>query len=274
MNPGRMRLAAAFVALFTLALFGCGKKAAHTVCTGGVDGPVVAGAALFELDDYGSSNRCDGADVADGTIPPLLTRTFTPGSPISMALPPGAHTLVLRAFADAGGGTPIGSGCVEVQLAAGGDFCFDLSLAPIVAEGGLDGGGGGGAGGDGGGGVGGGGGGGGSDDLGCAPVTHSDGLGDSFVDCVALGTQDTTQAYKAANAWDPSGTIDMPPRNYSDNKGSLIYICDKSAARGACGCWTWNATGQYAGVGRALATAGAGGTKCFIPFNSTYPAWN
>ncbi len=272
MGAGSMRFWGALVAVSALALASCSARRAHTVCTGGSDGPVVAGAALFELDDYGTLDHCNGADVADGTIAPVSTHTFAPGTAISTSLPPGPHTLVLRAFADTAGGTPIGSGCVEVQLAAGGDFCFDLSRSPVVSI--SDGGSGGGGGGGGGAGGGGGGGGGGNADLGCGAVTHSDGLGDTWQDCVALGTQDTTQAYKAADAWDATGTIDMPPRNYSDSKGSLIYICDQSSTRGACACWTWGATGQYAGVGRALATPGAGGTKCFIPFNSTYPSWN
>ncbi len=270
MGASSMRSSGVLVAVSALMIMSCGDKRAQTVCTGGVNGPVVEGAALFELDDYGTADHCDGAVVADGTIAPVSTHTFVPGSAISLSLPPGAHTLVLRAFADAGGGTPIGSGCTEVQLAAGGNFCFDVTLTPVVASDvdlGMGGGGGGGSGG-------GGGGGGGPMDLGCAPVTHDDGLGDNWVDCVALGTQNSTQVYKAANAWDATGTIDMPPRSYSDNKGSLLYICDRSATRGACACWTWNATGQYAGVGRALATNGAGGTKCFIPFNSTYPSWN
>jgi hypothetical protein len=247
------------------ALASCGDSGTRTACKGGVDSSLVTGAALFQLDDYGATNHCDGNDVADGTIAPLSSHTFAPGAAISLPLPPGAHTLVLYAFADPSGDTPIGSGCVETTLAAGGDFCFDLMLAP-VDEPGSDGG----AGGSGGGG--GGGGGSGGSDGGCS-VTHSDGLGDTFVDCVALGTQDTTQAHKAADAWDSTGSINALARSYSDNKGSLLYICDQSVARNACACWTWNGTGQYAGTGRALATAGKP-SQCFIPFNGTYPAWN
>src|SRR5690242_9769339 len=103
-----MRASSCVAVLSALALAGCGQKRAHSVCSGGLAGPVVAGAALFELDDYGATEHCDGADVADGTIAPLTTHTFAPGTPISSSLPPGPHTLVLRAFADTGGGTPIG----------------------------------------------------------------------------------------------------------------------------------------------------------------------
>jgi hypothetical protein len=259
-KSGEMRATIGMLAACSLALAGCGDQRAHTVCTGGTDGPVVAGAVLFELDDYGAGNQCDGADVADPTVAPVTSHTFAAGAPISAALPPGAHTLVLRAFADSAGDTEIGSGCVDVNVSAGGDFCFDLSLTPTLDDGGdaRD--------------LAGGGGGGGGDDGGCA-VTHSDGLGDTFVDCVALGTQNTTQAHKAAGAWDATGTTDALAKSYSDNKGSLLYICDQSTARNACACWTWNGTGQYAGAGRALATAGKP-TQCFIPFNGTYPAWN
>jgi len=263
-----MRATAVLVCCSSVVLLaGCGDSRAHTVCNGGVDGPVVAGAVLYELDDYGTGNSCDGSDVADGTIAPESTRSFAAGAAISLSLSPGRHTIVLRAFSDSAGAAELGSGCTEVTLAAGGNFCFDITLEPRAVvggeDGGLD------LGGNGGGG---GGGGGGPSDLGCAPVTHFDGLGDVWYDCVPLGTQDATQVYKAANAWDATGTISAMPRSYSDNKGTLNYICDQSAARGACACWTWNTTGQYAGPGRALATGGT--TKCFIPFGSTYPSWN
>src|SRR5262249_28039875 len=119
----------------------------------------------------------------------------------------------------------------------------------------------------------GGGGGGGNADLGCPPVTHFDGLGDVWYDCVPLGTQDATQVYKAANAWDATGSISPMPRSYSDSKGTLNYICDQSTARNACARWVGNCTGQYAGPGRALATGGKP-TQCFLPFGSSYPSWD
>jgi hypothetical protein len=309
-----------------LALCGCGNQSVHTVCTGGVNGAVATGAALFELDDYGTADHCQGPDVYDGSVAPLSRRSFPPGAGISLQLTPGRHTLVLRAFSDSGGSKPIGSGCVELQLDAGANVCIDLSLTASADDGGAGAGGGGG----------GGGGGGPPDFAGCTVGTvancggcgvscdtvhslgascsaaacsfsgcaanwvdctpappnydgcecqgtgccngacqtkHSDGLGDAFYDCVALGTQDATQVQKAAAAWDASGSIDAAPRTYSDSKGSINYICDQSTKRNACACWTWNGTGQYAGVGHALAT-NRKATQCFIPFASTYPVWN
>ncbi len=254
-----------------LLVAGCGSGRAHSACAGGVAGPLVAAAAMFELDDYGAGHHCDGADVADATSAPVSTHSFAAGAPISVSLAPGAHTLVVRAFADGAATMPLGSGCVDAQLAAGGDFCFDVTLAPVDGGAGAGGGGGGGFGGDGGGGSGGGGGLGGGD-MSCA-VTHSDGLGDTFVDCVPLGTQDSTQAHKAADAWDATGTIDAQARSYSDSKGQIMYICDQSVARNACACWTWGGTGQYAGVGHAEASSGKP-TQCFIPFSNAYPVWN
>lgn len=308
MIAGGMRTIA-IVGVLSFALSACGDKRVRTVCSGGVDGPLVAGAALFELDDYGTTDHCDsdGVDVADASIAPATRQSFAAGAGISLALPPGAHTIVLRAFADSGGTMAIGSGCAEVQLAAGGDFCVDLTLTAPADGGGSDGGS-----------VGG-------DDGGCGVVCdsihslgplcspggctfagcmasyidcnqappnadgcecegsaccngacqtkHSDGLGDSFFDCVALGTRDPVQVAKAAAAWDATGNIDAAPRLYSDNKGTVQYICDRSTVRNACACWTWNGTGQYADAGRALSTNGKP-TQCFIPFGATYPAWN
>lgn len=38
-------------------------------------------------------------------------------------------------------------------------------------------------------------------DAGCAPVTHDNGLGQTWQDCVPSGTYDTSQAKKACEAW-------------------------------------------------------------------------
>src|SRR4051794_7016142 len=119
------RIALVCAPLVALVVSACGSPRAHTVCTGGVDGALVGQAALFELDDYGTTNHCAGADVADAAIAPATRGSYVAGGGISISLPPGRHTLVLRAFSDSGGTTPIGSGCVELELAAGGDFCID-----------------------------------------------------------------------------------------------------------------------------------------------------
>src|SRR5262249_41278636 len=212
--------------------------------------------------------RCRGADVEDASVEPVTRRTFLAGSAISLQLAPGQHTLVLRAFSDAGGTDFLGSGCAEENLTPGADVCIDMVLTAKTEQCTLD-----------------------TVDncgacgapcdrvrsdgaactagacsyTGCkagfadcnrsAPdrdgcecegsaccntscqTKHSDGLGDFFYDCVALATYDATQAGKAAAAWDPGGTISNA-MNYSDNFGVASYRCNRSMAKSMCACWT------------------------------------
>jgi hypothetical protein len=298
-----MRTCSYIAALSVLVAVGCGDNVMRTVCTGGPTGPVVAGAALFELDDYGTLAHCRGADIDDASVAPVTRRTFLAGSAISLQIAPGQHTLVLRAFSDAGGTDLLGSGCVEENLAPGAEVCIDMVLTardPQCMLGTVD-------------------------DCGAcgapcdrvrsdgaacnagacsytgckagfadcnggAPnrdgcecegsaccntscqTKHSDGLGDSFYDCVALGTYDATQAGKAAAAWDANGSIGNA-MNYSDNFGVVSYRCNHSTAKSMCACWTWGGSGNYAGPGRAIAF-GPKSTSCNIPLGNMYPTWN
>lgn len=296
----------------SLLVAGCGRKAQHTVCMGGTAGPLASGAALFELDDYGTTAHCNGA-LLDSDAVPVASRTFGAGAAIAMPLQPGAHTLVLLAWADAGATMLVGTGCTEATVGAGDQVCIDLTLSP-APDGGL----------------------GTPDFAGCTLDTvdncgacgqrcdsinsqgascsgaacsysacnmgrldcnatppnldgcecegtgccngacqtkHSDGLAEYFYDCIALATYDATQAMKAAAAWDPAGSIGAV-KTYSDNKGNAEeYLCNQSTAHNACGCWSWGGTGNLVGPGRVVVTNGKP-SNCFFALNSTYPVWN
>lgn len=115
-----------------LALPGCGDggDGACMQLSGASD--VVARAAVLVLDVYGPEVDC--AATAGVTAP--LTRRFLAGQPITLAVPPGPHTFVLRAYADGAGTRELGQGCVETSLAPGADVCLTLDVAPMAGDGG------------------------------------------------------------------------------------------------------------------------------------------
>jgi hypothetical protein len=89
---------------------------------------------------------------------------------------------------------------------------------------------------------------------------HSNGLGQNFADCVALGTMNAAQAHAAAVAFSP-GTIifDVP----SCPNGSSAQ-CNQTATQ--CACW------GYAGPGRGRVLL-VNSTGCLCP-GATSTAWD
>ncbi|HEX9049586.1 MAG TPA: hypothetical protein VF841_03550 [Anaeromyxobacter sp.] len=65
-------------------------------------------------------------------------------------------------------------------------------------------------------------------------ISHSNGVGQSFYDCVPAGTYDVTQAQKAAQAWDPGG---MPVAGYT--LGCASQSCLGWQTAHACGVWCY-----------------------------------
>ncbi len=110
---------------------GCGPKAVKRACVGGSAGPLVTDAAMSRLDVYDASAQCIGGVLAPGAGAPLLSHTYPAGQPIKLDVPPGPHTLVLTTYADAAGTMPLGQGCVQANLSAGGQLCFDLTVAEL-----------------------------------------------------------------------------------------------------------------------------------------------
>jgi hypothetical protein len=113
---------------------------------------------------------------------------------------------------------------------------------------------------------------------GCCPgntcmVQHDNGTGQTFTDCVPLGTYNQAQATKAAMAFDPAGTLGAP-NVATFSKGTVSYICMHSAAKSMCACWAWDSTGTYTSKGH-VEVKGPQMDSCFIPFQTTDgPAWN
>lgn len=99
---------------------------------------VLAHAQLVRLDVYDAGARCDGARIADGAAPPMLSKAAVAGQPITLDVPAGHHVLLLSAFADAAGTELVGSACVETDVRANQPACFDLTLADLPDAGGAD----------------------------------------------------------------------------------------------------------------------------------------
>ncbi|MSP62962.1 MAG: hypothetical protein EXR72_22030 [Myxococcales bacterium] len=123
-------------ALLLLALAPCGCGNASPCMTVGGPSELLAGAALLRLEVYGPDAACDGARLAPGAGAAESTSMFVPGEAIRLDIAPGRHTLVLTAFADAGGGSPIGEACTTADLAPGAQVCLDLTLARVDSDGG------------------------------------------------------------------------------------------------------------------------------------------
>jgi hypothetical protein len=110
----------------------------------------------------------------------------------------------------------------------------------------------------------------------CQP-THVNGLGQSFYNCVPLGTYTMAEAQAAATAFDPTGAVDGMSNHYVTGKSSVDYICNQSTAKNSCPCWAWNGTGQYAAaIGHVdqHPVSGALSDNCFFPLDASFPSWN
>ena len=92
---------------------------------------LVTRAALLRLDVYGADGSCAGTDAAPGSGTPTTTR-YPHGEAIALDVPPGRHTLVLFAFADAAGTILLGSGCVVSDVAPGAGACLHLAVSPVA----------------------------------------------------------------------------------------------------------------------------------------------
>jgi hypothetical protein len=109
---------------------------------------------------------------------------------------------------------------------------------------------------------------------------HSDGYGEHFFDCVALGTHNQAQAEAAGVAWDPAGTFPSgkDPLHYTDTKGDVYAVCRNSTARGSCVCFIYdvqngNTYMPYLGTSYASKFAGS----CLLGISGMvgqYPPWN
>src|SRR5437899_114315 len=112
--------------MLVLATTACEEAPTHPCMSMGVPGDLAQRSALYRVDVYGGEVHCAGATVVPGAPAPTLSRTFPAAGPITLDVPPGAHTLVLSAFEDSAGSVLLASACSEITLEAGAQFCLDL----------------------------------------------------------------------------------------------------------------------------------------------------
>jgi hypothetical protein len=112
--------------------------------------------------------------------------------------------------------------------------------------------------------------------------THINGLGQTYVDCVALGvpgngaTYTEAMAQAALTAWpNPGGSAqNLTGGNCTESDGVTKDTCDASYTPVACAVWCY--TGQLAGYvfeNDALDT-GLNYGNCLCPATSNSPTWN
>ena len=76
-------------------------------------------------------------------------------------------------------------------------------------------------------------------------VVHDNGLGQTWNDCVALGTYNPTQATQAANAW-AQGAPFSAQCSFRTSFENVVCVANTSD----CACWAYESSGTfYAGVG-------------------------
>ena len=102
---------------------------------------------------------------------------------------------------------------------------------------------------------------------------HTNGLGQSFYDCVLPNTYNATQAKEAAQAFNSNGSPserDSFDSNNSNNTASGICIADPNNT--ICVCWTYAPTGSWtAGIGEVSKSTD---TTCTNAIGAGLPMWN
>lgn len=114
-----------------------------------------------------------------------------------------------------------------------------------------------------------------------AQQPHTDGLGDSFYDCVRTGTYNATQATEAAQAYNPTGNVTEGDVGSAPDTVSAKCVIDSTNTY--CVCWAYAATGKYSSaVGYVVKSdpfvpndMGATGPGCALPLGpGGFPMWN
>jgi hypothetical protein len=100
---------------------------------------------------------------------------------------------------------------------------------------------------------------------------HSNGAGQSFFDCVALGTINATQADKARAAWIASRGTPTQTGLVECQNGGDKSDCSAVVYAGACAMWCYGGT-QF----RAKAHVNTTNNLCYCPGSSigTTGTWN
>jgi hypothetical protein len=100
--------------------------------------------------------------------------------------------------------------------------------------------------------------------AGACQTAHSNGAGQSFYDCVALGTYNVTQATAACNAWLLGDAGTCSSIGCTANAGTAVCV----NSGGTCKCWKYDP-----GTSGSNGTVSTSTSSCICP-NASHPAWN
>jgi hypothetical protein len=94
-------------------------------------GSLVTNSAAFKFDVYGPSVHCYANAVSNSAGVPLQSHLYRRDDVISLSIPAGPHTLVLTTFSDSAGKKATGSSCLEQNLSADSELCYNVSVSAI-----------------------------------------------------------------------------------------------------------------------------------------------
>ena len=208
----------AFLLLCCLVPTSC---ASPTTC--GAPSGIATHAALLTVEVFAASEKCAGSHIASATATPLRIVTFAPSAATPIDLPGGTYVVHVAAYHDNTARILDGEGCAEdVRIAANGTACLPLELIATGAD--VDGGG--------------------ADlsspdlatppDLSCP--THSNGVGQSYVDCAnPTGTATAETAMEACVAH--TGSANLCKDQPCSGGVTANAVCTNS---GNCICWVYS----------------------------------
>ena len=99
----------------------------------------------------------------------------------------------------------------------------------------------------------------------CTSATHSNGLGQTWTDCVPLGTYDSAQALKACRASGASRCVDL---------GSDVGCGTTAMVLGSNGSGIANFVGQWGYAGSGVGLVGTSSCSAYCPCEASGKTWN
>jgi hypothetical protein len=166
----------AVVALLAAGLMGTLSGCGNTSCASLGPATGLDGAALVVVSIYKAPASCAGNVITPADAKPIETHSGSPGAALSFSVGAGNVWVALRAYADTAGTKLIAEGCSLTTVHDNDTSCLSL---PLVAVG---------------------------DGGACTPLSHDDGIGQSYLDCAAVGPVSSHLAEEACTAFTSNGS--------------------------------------------------------------------
>lgn len=193
--------------LILIAAIACASCSSSAPCAelGAATG-LGAGASILRVQIFPASARCEANHVAAGATPTRIVDVL-PSEATPIELPPGELIVHVSAYADAGATMLIAEGCASTAITSGETTCLPLPLSAPQQNG-------------------------------CTKLVHSNGLGQTYEDCAALGAHDARLATLACQAANLGATCETKG---CSGGSDATAVC---ARPNDCTCWTYDGTGK------------------------------